>query len=437
MLKIYILPLLMLLQLCGYSQLVVTTNDSAEYYIKNVLLGSDIYVSNIKYKGMLGSIGHFIADSTLLGLKEGLILSTGQADSIIGPNKEKGFTSSGEYPNLPEQDLRKLIKGDKDLNRLCWCRTTDITIIEFDFIPINNLLQFDFLFASEEYPEFIDGRFNDVFALFLDGPGIEGKINLAKLPDNVTPISIKHVNHKRNKEYYRANPNHINLIKRIFWKKDRYSEAIRLHNYFQFDGITTPLRAQNAVIPFQKYHLKIAIADVRDRKYDSGVFLKSRSFSSVIDSEGKYFDTVQAYVGRTVNLEDIFNSIRIDTLPVNEDKKFDISNIYFKTDTYELSDSSKIVLNSLAVYLKMNKELKCNLFGYTDSLATKEYNISLSEKRAKEVTKYLLSKGIEKSRLKYAGLGVANPSSDNNTEEGRRANRRVEIVIVGKKDVRD
>jgi OOP family OmpA-OmpF porin len=69
--------------------------------------------------------------------------------------------------------------------------------------------------------------------------------------------------------------------------------------------------------------------------------------------------------------------------------------------------------------------------GHTDSIGTKEWNQALSVRRAEAVKAFLVSKGIEKSRVYTEGKGMTSPVADNKTAEGRAKNRRVEVEVVG------
>ena len=79
--------------------------------------------------------------------------------------------------------------------------------------------------------------------------------------------------------------------------------------------------------------------------------------------------------------------------------------------------------------MKKNKTVKVEIQGHTDNNGGEEYNQQLSENRAKAVYLFLINKGISKSRLLYSGKGSSNPIADNNSEEGRGQNRRIEFII--------
>lgn len=103
--------------------------------------------------------------------------------------------------------------------------------------------------------------------------------------------------------------------------------------------------------------------------------------------------------------------------------------IYFDLDSYTIKPESDPTLNVIAEMLNANSSLKVYVVGHTDMTGKLEYNIELSGKRAEAVVNALVDKcGIPRERLKAKGVGPLNPVSTNKTEEGRKLNRRVELV---------
>jgi outer membrane protein OmpA-like peptidoglycan-associated protein len=113
--------------------------------------------------------------------------------------------------------------------------------------------------------------------------------------------------------------------------------------------------------------------------------------------------------------------------PVDEVLVF--QNIKFKTGDWQLLESSFSALDSLFDYLSGKNNFTLEILGHTDNQGDKNQNLVLSEKRAKAVYDYLIKAGVDKKRLKYAGKGDTMPIADNEEEEGRMANRRVEFYI--------
>ena len=103
--------------------------------------------------------------------------------------------------------------------------------------------------------------------------------------------------------------------------------------------------------------------------------------------------------------------------------------IYFVTASYVLLKKSFVGLDEIAALMKSDPALKLYVDGYTDNTGKPEKNQVLSDKRAGEVKKYLLSKGVEDSRVVSTGHGQDNPVADNKTAAGRSKNRRVEMKL--------
>lgn len=122
---------------------------------------------------------------------------------------------------------------------------------------------------------------------------------------------------------------------------------------------------------------------------------------------------------------------RISLSPAKVGEKMLLTNVFYEIDSWELRKESREELNNLADLLSYNMKLIVEIGGYTDSTGTDEHNLVLSEKRANSVVDYLVGKGISSSRLKPKGYGNSFPVGDNETQEGRRLNRRTEAKIIG------
>lgn len=108
-----------------------------------------------------------------------------------------------------------------------------------------------------------------------------------------------------------------------------------------------------------------------------------------------------------------------------------ISVLLFDTDSFELSDDSKEQLKKVAQYCLADRLVrKVKIAGYTDNTGRKGYNNAISEARAKSVREYLLSLGIQESHLAITWYGVKNPSAPNDSDVGKRVNRRVVVKII-------
>jgi outer membrane protein OmpA-like peptidoglycan-associated protein/Tol biopolymer transport system component len=107
-----------------------------------------------------------------------------------------------------------------------------------------------------------------------------------------------------------------------------------------------------------------------------------------------------------------------------------LNNVFFETNSFDLKPESKIELDKLAELMKLNPAMKFELGGHTDNVGADENNLTLSQNRANNVVKYLVSKGIPADKLVAVGYGESKPVDTNDTEEGRKKNRRTEFKIL-------
>jgi len=107
-----------------------------------------------------------------------------------------------------------------------------------------------------------------------------------------------------------------------------------------------------------------------------------------------------------------------------------LNNIFFDVDKYDLQSRSTPELQKIMRFLNANPTIRVQISGHTDNSGAADYNRQLSEKRALSVYDYLVKAGIDKKRLTTKGFGPDKPVASNDTEEGRRQNRRIEIRIV-------
>jgi hypothetical protein len=232
------------------SQLLQVTSEITPEEMVEMLIGSGLDYDNVVFAGADASRGSFWGGPGNIGLGNGIILTSGNVNLAPGPNNSSSAGASNDTP------------GDNDLQSLAGVNTFDACVLEFDFVPFYEHVWFDFVFGSEEYPEYIN-QFNDVFGFFISGPGITGPFsnnskNIALIPGTDIPVSINNVNEENNSAYYVVNDS----------------------NFIQYDGFTTVFTAESAVMPMQTYHIKLAIGDGVDHVFDSGVLLQASSFCS-------------------------------------------------------------------------------------------------------------------------------------------------------------
>lgn len=205
------------------------------------------------------SWGYFEKGDSDFPFESGIILTSGYAVNAEGP--DDGTQSDGSYDWA----------GDSDATSLAGNSTNNATIFEFDFVPYGNEISFNYIFASEEYPDFACSSYNDVFGFIISGPGItpdpglSGK-NIALLP-NDDYVTINNVN------YTQIEPSIYGVCG---------SETYFVNGPFpdiEHGGRTVPLTAYSEVISGETYHIRLLVADAGDTGYDSAVFLEAGSFS--------------------------------------------------------------------------------------------------------------------------------------------------------------
>lgn len=125
-------------------------------------------------------------------------------------------------------------------------------------------------------------------------------------------------------------------------------------------------------------------------------------------------------------------SIDIPLQPIEADAKVVLKNIFFDVKKYDLKAESTVELDKVVTLMRDNPTLRIQINGHTDNMGKPAENLTLSNKRAEAVVKYLIGKGIDEKRLSFQGFGATQPVADNNTEEGRGKNRRTEMKVLSK-----
>jgi gliding motility-associated-like protein len=300
----------LLLPQYGKSQLITTPGSTPAGLVQNVLLGPGVTVSNIMYTGVNTAISEFTATGTNLGISNGIVMTTGTIyDNGAGPHGPNNQSNAGVDNQAPGSAILAAITGGTS--------TYNAATLEFDFVPYSDTVRFKYVFGSEEYPEYAppnNSSYNDVFGFFISGPGITGQQNIARLPSGAI-VSINNVNAITNSAYFNNNGD------------GSVSPQNTSPFYIQYDGFTDVLEAVAKVQCGQTYHLVLAICDVGDGIFDSGIFLEANSLSSKIPVDISYTISEQAFpdpdlmaegcVSATVTLERGTNGINLPlTIPI-------------------------------------------------------------------------------------------------------------------------
>lgn len=126
-------------------------------------------------------------------------------------------------------------------------------------------------------------------------------------------------------------------------------------------------------------------------------------------------------------LKDTLTDLPMD---IKKGEKIILKHIYFKPSSWDLLPTSYPELEKVYRYMRANPTMTIQVQGHTDIGSTADYNLRLSENRAKAVAEWLISKGIKNERISYKGFGNTKPIADNNTSEGRAKNRRIEFEVI-------
>lgn len=146
-------------------------------------------------------------------------------------------------------------------------------------------------------------------------------------------------------------------------------------------------------------------------------------------SESQNLDLRNANGDTIVNNQN-FNLAPIEVKPIETDVTVTMNNIFFDFDKITLKAESFPELDRIVELLGKRATLTIEIVGHTDATGPETYNMELSKRRALSVQKYIIGKGVDKSRVNLAYFGETKPVDTNETVEGRRKNRRVEFKII-------
>jgi outer membrane protein OmpA-like peptidoglycan-associated protein len=120
----------------------------------------------------------------------------------------------------------------------------------------------------------------------------------------------------------------------------------------------------------------------------------------------------------------------VELVPIRTGSKTVLQNIFFDTDKFVVKERSYVELNKVIRFMSDNEGVRIEVSGHTDDVGADEYNLDLSEKRAKSVYDYLTQNGVSKDRLTYRGYGETQPAVPNSNDANRSQNRRIEFKII-------
>lgn len=360
----------------SFAQLIIG-GLGADSRLAKIISGSDFEIRNVKFRGAITSRGAFTNKQTSLPFKDGIILSTGDIMKAAGFNRANGMSTANQT------------SGDKNLSNLVKKTTYDAAILEFDFIPCSDVISFRYIFASEEYNEYVNSGFNDIFGFLLTNQQTGKKTNMAVLPGTNTPITINNINSERNSSF--------------FYFNNREQEKKNFKHGIEYDGFTKPLIAYAEVEAFTPYHIKICIADVGDMNYDSSVFIEGSSFTC--KKKNNFIRDTKTYFSKfDPDIKDKVQAKFINDPTVKEvnkhitSKKFKPLLVHFDFDSDIPSFSEKEKIQQRIKILK-NSKRKIIISGHTDVKGNNKYNVGLSKRRAESIKRFLIKEGVPEKRI--------------------------------------
>lgn len=254
--KTLILIILLFLTLEAGAAITVNPGVTKETLV-NTILGSGISVvpGTISYTGTLAASGTFTGGYDAgIGISSGIVLTSGLASNVDSLNDQDGATGNNG------------LAGDAQLTALVGATTYDATVLQFDFTSAGGNLFFNYVFASEEYNEYTNSAFNDVFAFFLDNT------NIALIPGTSTPVAINTVNG--------GNPLGTGATNPQYYNNNDLNDGGPFYA-IEYDGFTDVFTAQVLGLSAGTHTIRLAIADTSDSILDSGVFIQGGTFSDI------------------------------------------------------------------------------------------------------------------------------------------------------------
>lgn len=241
------------------------------------LFGSDITIVSASYTGAAASSGIYSNGTTVMAgtidSDSGVILSTGRATDFTN--------STGDTNQASNTSTNMGTPGRQELSQLAGAKSFDAAVLESSFIPEGDTLTMCFVFASEEYLEFVNSGFNDVVGVWING-------TLAEMTIGTGAVSIDNINTTSNSNLYLDNPAGSN-------------------NYnTEMDGLTVTLTIKAPVTPNEVNTIKIGIADAGDAAYDSNLLIYGNSITTTPIAND---DSLTVNQGQTVTYDLLANDV--------------------------------------------------------------------------------------------------------------------------------
>ena len=279
-------------------------------------------------------------------------------------------------------------------------------------------------------------------------PGIGGyDIYYVKLNDNNEKTEVKNIGYPINTEndevgfivsidgkygYFSSNNiKNESLGGMDFYYFSLYNEAkpeevILVKGNLKSEDTTKPIKATVQIKSLESKRVTFIPVD-EDGDYVASI-LKNEDYLLTIKGEDIVYQST--YVAAKDSITAPVIKLEMEVQPIEVGMHYRLHNIYFAFNSADILSSSQKVLDEFIVFLNDHPTMTISIEGHTDNVGSDEFNLILSENRAKAVYNYLVNNGIDADRLQYKGFGKTTPIATNETEEGRAMNRRTEFVIL-------
>ncbi len=317
------------------SELPINTNANA-MAMAQAIFGDGVSVESASYTGDNRSSGIYtqgdIYSPGVTPADTGVMLSTGRLTGFTNSNGQSNQSTSTSS-NTSGQN------NNSDFNAIAGASTFDASYLDVDFIPTTDTLSMQFVFSSEEYPEYSGSIYNDVVGVWVNGQHVDLSINFAS-------TSVSNVNQNSNETLYVDNTN------------DQYNT--------EMDGFTVTMTLKMDVVPGEVNSVRIGIADVSDATYDSTLIIAGDSIQGALIAED---DLVTIGLGgsRTVDLLGNDSGPSGSTLTITHINGQQV----FAGDTITLSSGHDLTLNADGtVTVDNDLDEEAVNFSYTASAGT-------------------------------------------------------------------
>lgn len=244
------------LDLAGGLSVTPLSSGATALQLAQTIVGPGISVFNAQFAGSAQAGGLFSSGASAVGLEDGVVLGSGRVGDVVGPNASDSWS------------VTNATSGNAALSNLSGYPTYDAALLSFDFVPNEGRVYFQYVFSSEEYNEYVNSPYNDVFAFFVNG------VNCATVGASGAPVAVNTINNGN--PLGSAPKSHPEL----FISNDLSDGGAPLPT--EMDGVTRALVCYADVTKGAVNHMTIGIADSSDSAYDSNVFIRGGSVSTQI-----------------------------------------------------------------------------------------------------------------------------------------------------------